>query len=92
MPINIYNEITNEQVTSIGESDWKLPSLLDSLEKWITANNSALKKAKYIADIGFDIRPDASGGGGSLSAEILRKLSDANIDIHFSEYPGMIQE
>lgn len=92
MPINIYDDNSNSQLANLGEDSWELPYLLDELEKWVHLNYSKIPKSKYIADIGFDIRSDAFGGGGVLNTLLLKKISDLNMDIYFSEYPGTIEK
>ncbi|HEY5916376.1 MAG TPA: hypothetical protein VIU13_03210 [Chryseolinea sp.] len=41
---------------------------------------------KYVADVGFAIRKDASGGGAVLNSESMKILGDIGMDIYFSEY------
>jgi hypothetical protein len=45
-----------------------------------------LEPNKYIADIGFNVRKDASGGGAVLSSQSMSILGKIGMDIYFSEY------
>lgn len=88
MPINIYNR--NESSKGLAwlcDNDWKLPSQIDGLEKWLVENQSKIVKGDYVADIGFDIRKDALGGGGIISLEMMRILLNLGMEIYLSEYP-----
>ena len=37
--------------------------------------------------IGFDIRKDATGGGGTLSSNSMKTMGLIGMDVYFSEYP-----
>ncbi|NDV69597.1 hypothetical protein [Dysgonomonas sp. 25] len=86
MPINIY--IDNfERIDYLCEDIWDLPNQIDSLEKWLQTKGVILPKGSYVADIGFDIRKDATGGGAVLSSESMKIMGDIGMDVYFSEYP-----
>ena len=87
MPINIYNKVDSAKVAWLCDDDWELPSQIDSLEKWLRDNHSELTPGKYIADIGFDIRKDACGGGAVFSSESMSIMAKLGIDLYLSEYP-----
>ncbi len=89
MPINIYErKESSEELVWLCDDDWELPSQIDALEKWLIENQSKLDKSNYVADIGFDIRKDAFGGGGIISLEMMRILLDLGMEIYLSEYPS----
>ncbi|MTI29923.1 hypothetical protein [Xanthovirga aplysinae] len=90
MPINIYNENTGEKVDWLCDDFWDLPNQIDALETWLEEKGKNLTPNKYVADIGFDIRKDASGGGAVLSSESMKILGEIGMDIYFSEYPNTI--
>jgi selenophosphate synthetase-related protein len=46
-----------------------------------------LPNGKYIADIGFDIRKDASGGGAVINLKMIKILAKIGMEIYLSEYP-----
>lgn len=54
------------------------------MNKWKT-----LEPNKYVADIGFDIRKDATGGGGVLNSESMAIMRKIGMDVYFSEYPSI---
>lgn len=91
MPINIYIEENYERVVYLCEDTWDLPTQIDSLEKWLNTKGLLLPKGSYVADIGFDIRKDAAGGGAVLSSESMKIMGDIGMDVYFSEYPESLE-
>lgn len=87
MPINIYNSESSERVDWICDGDWELPSQIDKLEIWLQENRDKLIPASYVADIGFDIRKDACGGGAVLSSQAMKIMVDIGMELFLSEYP-----
>ena len=92
MPINIYNEDTSEKLAWLSDNHWDLPSQIAELEKWLINNTKSLPKAKYIIDIGFDISPDARGGGAVITSKMMKLMSDKGFDLFLSEYPNQLAE
>jgi len=90
MPINILkqNKIANDQIACICDGDWKLPSQIDQLEKWLIEKETILNNGPYVADIGFTIRKGALGGGGVISLELMKILLKLRVEIFLSEYPS----
>ncbi len=86
MSINIYKEENFETIKHLSENDWELPTQMDELEKWLEKEGKNLPKGKYVADIGFEIRKDASGGGGVLNSKMIKILNEIGMEIYFSEY------
>ena len=86
MSINIYKEENFETIKYLSENDWELPTQMDELEKWLEKDGKNLPKGKYVADIGFTIRKDASGGGGVLNLKMIKILNEIGMEIYFSEY------
>jgi len=72
LPITIYKSDTSERVDWICDDDWELPSQIEELSVWLKRNCDQLKPANYVADIGFDIRRYAWGGGVVQSVESMR--------------------
>lgn len=91
MPINIYIEENYERIVYLCEDTWDLPTQIDSLEKWLNTKGLLLPKGSYVADIGFDIRKDAAGGGAVLSSESMKIMGDIGMNIYFSEYPESLE-
>ena len=88
MPINIYIEDTGEKLDWLCDGIWDLPNQIDALENWLDKNGKKLIPNKYVADIGFDIRKDATGGGGVLKSESMKIMGIIGMDVYFSEYPS----
>ena len=86
LPINIFNSDTSERVDWICDEDWELPSQIEELSFWLKSNCDQLKPANYVADIGFNIRPDSCGGGAVLSVESMRLMSYLGMELFLSEY------
>ncbi len=89
MPINIYNDINSRKIEYLCEDSWDLPNQLMQLEKWLIGKGKELPKAKYVADIGFNIRKNATGGGGILNTQMIDIMSQIVMEIYLSEYPGL---
>ncbi len=92
MPISIYSEDSSASIAVICEDEWELPSQIDFLEKWLEENQFKLPPGKYIADVGFDIRRDACGGGAALSSESMSIMAKLGIDLYLSEYPDGVDD
>lgn len=90
MPINIYNENTADRITWLCEDIWDLPSQIVELEKWLIENHNTIPKADYVIDIGFSIRPDASGGGSVINSKLMQLMADKGFDLYLSEYPNQL--
>lgn len=88
MPINIYIQETFEKVDWLCDEIWDLPTQIDALETWLVKKGKDLEPNQYVADIGFDIRKDASGGGGVLNSKSMAIMGAIGMDIYFSEYPS----
>jgi hypothetical protein len=86
MPINIYEKDTFKTITILCDDDWDLSSQLDYLEKWIGNNLEMVSLVECVADIGFSIRKDASGGGGVLTKNCIGLLNQSRLEVYFSEY------
>tara|TARA_R110001592_G_scaffold9723_1_gene51428 strand:+ start:64 stop:333 length:270 start_codon:yes stop_codon:yes gene_type:complete len=87
MPINIYIQETFEKVDWLCDEVWDLPTQINALENWLMNKEKDLEPGKYVADIGFDIRKDGSGGGGVLNSNSMSIMGKIGMDIYFSEYP-----
>jgi hypothetical protein len=88
MPINIYSENTREKLAYLCGSNWRLPDQVEALGIWLKEKGSKIKRGKYVADIGFTLREDASGGGAAISPEMMRTMADLGMSLFLSEYPG----
>jgi hypothetical protein len=90
MPIKIYNQSNFEEIDWLCEDKWDLPNQINSLEKWLKTKGILLPKNSYVADIGFNIRKDATGGGAVLNVESMKIMSEIGMDIFLSEYPNAL--
>ncbi len=45
-----------------------------------------LNKGSYVADIGFTVREDATGGSAVLNKKMISMLNQVGMEIYFSEY------
>lgn len=88
MPINLYKEKTGEKIDWLCDDIWDLPTQIETLQTWIKDNKEKLTPDKYVADIGFDIRKNAAGGGAALDSETMKIMGDLGIDLFLSEYPN----
>ncbi|WP_420577982.1 hypothetical protein [Ekhidna sp.] len=91
MPINIYDETLNDKIDWLCDDSWSLPEQIDALESWLVEKGRNLEPGKYVADIGFDIRKDATGGGGVLGSNSMKIMGELGMDIYLSEYPGQYE-
>jgi len=87
MPINIYNNDNSERLEWLCDGDWELPSQIEALEVWLSKNQKVVQPGNYVADIGFDIRKDACGGGAILSTQSMASMVAIGMELYLSEYP-----
>ena len=92
MPVIIYRVTAegrkNEEIAWLCDDNWRLPDQAEALEAWLSEHRSTLMPDRYIADIGFSLREDASGGGAAISPEMMRTMADLGISLFLSEYPA----
>lgn len=86
MPIDIYIDDNYQRIDYLCEGVWDLPNQIDSFEKWLSTKGVSLPKGSYIADIGFEIRKEAVGGGAVLNSESMKIMGNIGMDVYFSEY------
>ena len=56
---------------------------------WI--RQSRYRRANMLS-IGFDIRPDACGGGAVIDSKLMKIMADNGFDLYLSEYPNSIDD
>jgi hypothetical protein len=86
MPIYIKEKQTNEILTQLAEGEWELPNQIKLLENWLLENEERIP-SEYIADVGFNIRKHACGGGAILSIQAMKVMVNLGITLYLSEYP-----
>jgi hypothetical protein len=94
MPIVIYSrkgppESPPPELAWLCDDEWTLPAQVYALEVWLRKHKRKIKKGSYVADIGFTVRKDASGGGSALSIEMMHTMAALGITLFLSEYPGV---
>ena len=86
MPVNIYLEETTKKVAWLCNDNWELAPQIYELEKWLVEHGIKLPSNSYIADVGFEVRKSASGGGASLNSESLKIMGKIGMSLYLSEY------
>ena len=89
MPVNVYNETNLEKLAWLCDGSWELPIQIEELENWLRDNQDSISEGKYIADIGFSVRKDASGGGAVLTPEAMSIMSKLGMQLFLSEYDNV---
>ena len=78
--------------TTIQGDSWDLRTQIEALEDWMTKNATTLPTGfSWIADVGFDVRVDALGGGPPLTRNLMKLCIESNVEIYLSEY-GMAHD
>jgi hypothetical protein len=71
----------------LGDDLWDLPSLFTLFESWLIENSETLDQGEgWIADIGFNPREGACGGGPIISIPVMEKCLKLKMSIFLSEY------
>jgi hypothetical protein len=89
MPIRIekLNGDDIKEIAFLCDDDWELPSQVGKLKSWILQNFTAMNQGEYVADIGFSVRGDASGGGSAIDSKVLKIMGEIGMSLWLSEYP-----
>jgi hypothetical protein len=89
MPVTVYTDDESKaEIAWLCGDDWNLPAQVSALKTWLAQKGAAITSARYIADIGFSVRSDATGGGAAISPEMMRSMADLGITLFLSEYPA----
>lgn len=92
VPINIYEDETMQEVAFLCRESWVLALQIEELEEWLVANENVLPPRNYVADVGFDIRKDACGGGAVLSIKAMSIMVKLGVQLYLSEYPNSLDQ
>lgn len=93
MPVTLLNQTgttgseRGQDPGSLCDDLWDLPSQVDALERWLLVDGVKLAPGQNSADIGFSSRPDATGGGSSLSSEALKIMGEKEFRSIFRSTP-----
>ena len=69
-----------------GES-WDLRTQIEALEEWLAANPGEFDPSnQWVADVGFTVRPNATGGGPPITRKLMAMCVASNLEIYLSEY------
>ena len=80
-----------ENLVELAPGTWRLREQVEALEKWLDGHRQELDPAQcWVADIGFGVRKDATGGGPPISRRLMQMCLEANLVIFLSEYPGEV--
>jgi hypothetical protein len=73
--------------TEIAHDSWDLRTQIQALEEWLTVHPHELDPSnEWVADIGFTVRLDATGGGPPISRKLMEMCVGSNLEIYLSEY------
>ena len=97
MPIIIYKVAAtdaehNERVALLCHGEWMLAPQIEELSLWLQQSATGLQQAKYVADVGFRWRRDASGGGPVLDPQMMRRMAELGMSLYLSEYGSFANE
>jgi hypothetical protein len=72
----------------IAGDKWELREQVEAFEDWLQNNSHKLDpQFRWVADIGFQPRKGAMGGGPPLTLNLMKHCFNANLKIYLSEYP-----
>ena len=64
---------------------WDLRLQVETLETWLSQHAGRLGSGHaWVADIGFNHRSNAFGGGPPISRELMQMCLDSNLEIYLS--------
>lgn len=73
--------------TEIAGDSWDLRTQIEALEEWLSANPNELDPSSpWVADVGFAVRLDATGGGPPITRKLMEMCVGSNLEIYLSEY------
>ena len=73
--------------SDIAARSWDLRTQIEALEEWLEANPEALDpSSRWVADVGFTVRLDATGGGPPITRKLMQMCVSSNLEIYLSEY------
>lgn len=78
-----------ENFVELAAGEWKLTEQVEALRDWLKEHHHELDRDfAWIADIGFELRKDATGGGPVISVAMMKLCVECRMDIFLSEYGG----
>lgn len=77
-------------IIEIINDTWDLDTQLKTLEDWLRDNpDHHFEEGEWIADIGFEPRPDVTVAGYTIRQELMSILVKKNITLWLSDYRGV---
>ena len=71
----------------VAAGEWDLRKQIEALEQWLLAHGSELDTlSQWVADVGFTVRPNATGGGPPIGRKLMQMCVASNLEIYLSEY------
>ena len=89
MPVVIRRIVNNrfENHSEVAADSWDLRTQIEALEEWMNVNGRSLDpNHEWVADVGFVLRADATGGGPPLTKKLMHACLNTNLEIYLSEY------
>ena len=89
MPVVIRRVVDDrfENYSEIAPGSWDLRTQIEALEEWLSTNPDELDPSnQWVADVGFTVRLDATGGGPPISRKLMEMCVTSNLEIYLSEY------
>lgn len=81
---------TATHIVEIINDNWDLDTQLQALENWLCENpDFCFTNGEWIADIGYDPRPDVTVAGYTVSLGLMSHLVKNNITLWISDYRGV---
>ena len=88
MPV-IIRKIVDDRAknyTEVAAESWDLRTQIEALEAWLSETRNRLDPSEqWIADVGFTVRLNATGGGPPLSRNLMQLCIESNIEIYLSD-------
>jgi len=77
----------------LAPDSWDLRHQFKIFEEWLVENNGTLEPAdNWIADIGFKVRLDATGGGPIVSTKLMALCISNRVELFLSEYGSQSED
>jgi len=81
----------SENHAEVAVDEWRLREQVEALEVWLQEHVGELDpEHEWVADIGFSVRKDATGGGPPITRALMRLCLAANLEIYLSEYADTV--
>jgi len=94
--VNIYRVTAvgqhNEHIAYLCDDEWSLPPQIQALVDWLAKSAAALPRGHYVADVGFQWRRNAGGGGSAIDPAAMTRMAEIGMYLFLSEYSGFAGE